>query len=472
VNRIQPRHIFTLLLACPFLLPLATAQVPALIHYQGRLVDGTHLANGSVALNLHLFSAPAGGVLLYTDSNPAVTVVDGLYSTYIGDNTTYGNLEEALAEPEVWLEVEVDATTLTPRERLVAVPYARAVHGLFIRPEKNSVTLNPDAGGNTALGSYATVGGGHENRADGEYSVVSGGQANEAVLWHGTIGGGNDNFLAASFGTIGGGRTNIVTADYGTIAGGWNNTASGSLTFIGGGQTNVASGLYSTIGGGARNAAEGTHSTIAGGSLNWANGNYAMIPGGLSNSATNFAFAAGRRARANHEGSFVWADSSNAHFSTTTNNQFLVRAGGGVGINTNQPQATLHVAGDAIIGDNPEPAEFGMQRVNTNLSGTLFTHTDVQVTMMWDALARTLTVSNAAPHFVQASISLMRNGTTNVAFVVEDLPVAAFSELASSASSDATSWTVHATGDARPGGFTFQGGGFGPFINGLVTYWR
>ncbi len=100
------------------------AQPPALINYQGRLVDGTNLVNGTVQLELSLYDAASAGTLLYTDFNSSVSVIDGLYRTYIGDDTTFGNLAAALQSPEAWLEVVVNGTPLTPRERLVSVPYA------------------------------------------------------------------------------------------------------------------------------------------------------------------------------------------------------------------------------------------------------------------------------------------------------------------------------------------------------------
>jgi hypothetical protein len=102
------------------------ADPPVLINYQGRLVDGTNVVNGTVRLSLRLFTnaTPVGGeVRFYEDSN-AVTVVDGVYSTFLGDNTTSGSLVPALTNDNLYLEVMVNGTALSPRERLASVPYA------------------------------------------------------------------------------------------------------------------------------------------------------------------------------------------------------------------------------------------------------------------------------------------------------------------------------------------------------------
>jgi len=55
-----------------------------------------------------------------------------------------------------------------------------------------------------------------------------------------------------------------------------------------------------------------------------------MVPGGeLNTAAGEHSFAAGYRAKANHQGSFVWADSSDFDFASTADNEFSARATGG-----------------------------------------------------------------------------------------------------------------------------------------------
>jgi len=147
------------------------------------------------------------------------------------------------------------------------------------------------------------------------------------------------NVIGGSLGTIGGGALNTIgTNSAATISGGYNNSALAS---------------DSTLGGGAANRIESaaSYSTISGGALNTNTGSYATVPGGDQNSAAANAFAAGHRAKAVNTGAFVWADSQDTNFTSTANNQFLVRAAGGVGINTNNPGATLDVNGSLRVGN-------------------------------------------------------------------------------------------------------------------------
>jgi hypothetical protein len=101
----------------------APAQPPQLVNYQGRLIQGTNLVNGNVALSLRVFHEPAGGTLLYEDSN-TVAVSDGLYATILGDQTNSGSLAAALAATNAYIEVMIDGVALAPREHIASVFYA------------------------------------------------------------------------------------------------------------------------------------------------------------------------------------------------------------------------------------------------------------------------------------------------------------------------------------------------------------
>jgi hypothetical protein len=103
-----------------------------------------------------------------------------------------------------------------------------------------------------------------------------------------------------------------------------------------------------SVGMGYKPLASGKYSTISGGYGNTASGYGATIPGGLENIASGrYSFAAGHRAKALHDYSFVWADYTPDldSFSSTYPRQFLIRAINGVGIGTTDTKgAVLTVA--------------------------------------------------------------------------------------------------------------------------------
>jgi hypothetical protein len=183
-------------------------------------------------------------------------------------------------------------------------------------------------------------------------SSITGGQRNSILFGGlGVISGGVDNLINSSlYANIAGGVENVIDGDLswegGTIGGGSYNRVTAQWSTIAGGHYNEANGPRSTVAGGAANRANGAHSFIGGGQNNRANGDYSTVPGGYSNWADSaYAFAAGYNAMAYHAGSFVWADYQAGQWPTTDTNQFLIRASGGVGINTNSPSQALTVAG-------------------------------------------------------------------------------------------------------------------------------
>jgi hypothetical protein len=236
---------------------------------------------------------------------------------------------------------------------------------------------------NTLSGYYSVIGGGSLNMLGGNYSVIAGGQQNSNSASYGTIAGGQLNSVRTQYGVIGGGYNNTISNTpniAGTIAGGYQNTMLGSgsigggafntigtgpsCTIAGGYGNNIANGVdAATIGGGAYNtegidstviaggrgnSAQGQFGTVGGGANNTAGGLGATVPGGQNNLATGVAsFAAGNKSQATNDGAFVWSDiSATNSFNSTSSNQFLIRASGGVGINTNNPSgAALNVAG-------------------------------------------------------------------------------------------------------------------------------
>ncbi len=367
---------------------LCLAGIPQLINYQGMLTDnsGTPL-NGTYSIAFKIFNAESDGMEKWEETQSSVSVANGLFNVILGSVTP---IELDFSE-DYWLDITVGGEQMPSRLKFTSVGYAyraqwsdtanyaRATGGESVSPWRFRVTDGNDTtvitssrwgvarygctlygnadsthvnlgnfsvtgesgqnykyctvgGGyfNYASGISAVVGGGNSNTASGEYATVGGGRSNTADTTNATVGGGDRNIASGYTATVGGGHSNQADTNYATVGGGYNNTASGYSATVGGGNHNITSGYSAIVGGGFDNTASGAYATVAGGSDNTAGGSYS--------------FAAGRRAKANHLGTFVWADSSvNADFASTGNHQFLIRASGGVGIGTNSPDERLHI---------------------------------------------------------------------------------------------------------------------------------
>ncbi len=86
--------------------------------YQGELKEGGQPLTGSAAMTFRLFAAAGGGASLGEVSLPMVPVVEGRFTVQLD----FGGA--GFAGDERWLEVTVNGTTLAPRQRVSAAPYA------------------------------------------------------------------------------------------------------------------------------------------------------------------------------------------------------------------------------------------------------------------------------------------------------------------------------------------------------------
>ena len=262
--------------------------------YQGRLNFNGNPAAGSFDLRSAVFDTNSvGNQVSVTLTNIATPVTNGLFAVTLdfGPGIFTG--------PARWLEISTRTngpgtfTTLTPRQALTATPYAVFAGGASnllgsLPASQVSGTISPTQlpanvvtnteTGVTLGGTFTGNGGGLSNL---NASALASGTVPANVL---------AGFQAPFYATVGGGQNNTANNSYAVVSGGYNNTAGYQAT-VPGGSFNVASGFYS--------------------------------------------FAAGQRAKALHQGAFVWADSQAADFSSTANDQFLIRAQGGVGIGTN-----------------------------------------------------------------------------------------------------------------------------------------
>jgi hypothetical protein len=211
------------------------------------------------------------------------------------------------------------------------------------------------------IGAYSTAFG-YNTKASGNYATAVGGYGNMAT--------------GSLMPFTGGGENNTASGDYTAVVGGSQNIAQGGYTFVGGGAYNVVSGSGSVIGGGRYNTVPGTSAVISGGELNRASGFYSVIPGGESNKAAGaYSFAAGRQAKADHTGSFVWADSQGIDLYSAANDEFRVRSKGGFFINSSSAVFTGRVG----IGNQSPAAKLDVVDYDNSDSYVLRVSTDPSV---------------------------------------------------------------------------------------------
>ena len=132
-------------------------------------------------------------------------------------------------------------------------------------------------------------------------------------------------------GSLNSGESNVRNGTRNSITGGYLNVNSADDSILGGGNQNtITSGsLYSVLGGGQNN-------------LITSNALWSVIPGGSGNVVAGVnSFAAGIRAKALHDYSFVWNDAAGTDLATTDTHQFRVRSVNGIFFETGNKGMTV-----------------------------------------------------------------------------------------------------------------------------------
>ena len=119
----KPRIFLVVLLAVLAVANLSLAQGTA-FNYQGKLNSGTNPATGSYDLTFSLFSASSGaGQIGNTITNPVTAISAGLFTVTLDFGANFPAADR-------WLEIGVRTngsgafTILSPRQKILAVPYA------------------------------------------------------------------------------------------------------------------------------------------------------------------------------------------------------------------------------------------------------------------------------------------------------------------------------------------------------------
>ncbi|HVF36042.1 MAG TPA: tail fiber domain-containing protein [Candidatus Saccharimonadia bacterium] len=327
-------------------LVVALPAVASSFVYRGSLTDQGKPAEGEYGFRLAFYDAELGGKLLA----PATTL-DGVRVSNGAFDTELELVPSVHMRDVVWLEVEV---------RDAGGSFALLSQRQPVQPKALAAGVCWDTTGNTGNTAATNFIGNIDNvplvlrtnnvqglrlQPGGSFlvpSIVSGFSGN-AIL--------SSANGAAILGGGGTGATNIVWDNNSIVLGGANNQA-------GANDGNPA----------------GSHSAaVLGGNNNFATDVGSVAIGGESNTSSGVnSVAMGSNAKALHASTFVWSDGdgTGGNFSSTGANQFIVRATGGVGINTRPPGSAFEFSIKST-GGNSDLALFS----NNNNKGIQFTAT-------------------------------------------------------------------------------------------------
>jgi hypothetical protein len=308
------------------LLALTTiALADTTITYQGQLRQAGEPHSGTANLEFRLYDELTDGSQI-GDAEERLNwpVEEGLFQVELDFGAG------AFDGSPRFLEVIVDDTVLSPRQAIRPAPMA--LHALSGSGSGSPFTQDTNTGKIEYLFDDQVIRFEpmREDTLFASPAIVMGSASNVASALGAVVSGGGFILL--------GGEENQALGEFSTVGGGWGNRAINVNSTVGGGEANTASGRSSTVGGGGDNC--------AGGNYSWAGGRRAKARPATDYgtwACSGLTYPGGN----GDEGTFIWADSTNENFVSTGANQFLIRAGGGVGINTNNPARMLHMRGNA-----------------------------------------------------------------------------------------------------------------------------
>jgi len=118
------RFVVAMVVVSCLIMGVASAAVPHLINYQGKLTDATGKpTNAAVSITFSFHDAEVGGSVLFSETQ-AVTVTKGIFNALIGSATEGGVPEMVFMMGNVYIGLQVNGEAVFPRQRITSVAYA------------------------------------------------------------------------------------------------------------------------------------------------------------------------------------------------------------------------------------------------------------------------------------------------------------------------------------------------------------
>ncbi len=105
------------------------------ISFQGRIVDanGQPLADGNYSILFEVCETEAGACTLWSETQPTVSVANGLFSALLGSVTA---LDPADFNQDCWLKITVNGSAYSPRQKIGVSAYALNIANLSVTTAK------------------------------------------------------------------------------------------------------------------------------------------------------------------------------------------------------------------------------------------------------------------------------------------------------------------------------------------------
>ncbi len=142
-------------LAAAWIIPAAGQTPPGLINFQGRLTDSANNPlSGPHDFVFDLYDAPSAGTRLWTEAQSAVPVANGVLAAQLGSVSPVP--ASVFRAGAVYLQITVDGTPLSPRQRLVSSPYA--FNSAALSGRDYTAFVSTDAAAQTVAGDKTFTG--------------------------------------------------------------------------------------------------------------------------------------------------------------------------------------------------------------------------------------------------------------------------------------------------------------------------
>ncbi|MCD6501450.1 hypothetical protein J7L01_02520, partial [bacterium] len=97
--------------------------IPRSFNYQGKLTDHDGVAvDSTCAIRFTIYDSPTATAALWMETHPSVEVNHGLFDAVLGEIVPFpDSLNFSVG---YWIELRIGDETMSPRQRLVSVPYS------------------------------------------------------------------------------------------------------------------------------------------------------------------------------------------------------------------------------------------------------------------------------------------------------------------------------------------------------------